>query len=102
MSRCLALIALLVASPAAAHDRDRPDPYFGGREYPDPYIWDGWSGDGGYRGHAYYAQSSPYLSRRDWPFYAVYEHRSSTASDIEALSRGRYDERIEGRRRWHK
>jgi hypothetical protein len=80
------LAALVAAGPACAHGQG-PQPYFGGREYPDPYIWDGWAGDGGYRGRAYYAATSPYLTRRYWPFYAVHEHRWSVADDIEALAR---------------
>lgn len=81
------LAALLAAGSAHAHSGDRPRPYFGDREYPDPYIWDGWVGDGGYRGRAFYEATSPYLSRRHWPFYAVHEHRWSIADDIESLAR---------------
>jgi hypothetical protein len=81
------LVALFAAGSAQAGESDRQRPYFGEREYPDPYIWDGWSGDGGYRGRAYYAASSPYLTRRDWPFYAVRDHRWSVADDIRSLAR---------------
>jgi hypothetical protein len=82
------LVALLAAGSAHAHGSDRPAPYFGDREYPDPYIWDGWVGDGGYRGRAYYVATSPYVTRKHWPFYIAYEHQWSVADDIESLSRG--------------
>lgn len=80
------LTALIAAGSARAHDGGR-QAYFGEREYPDPYISDGWGGDGGYRGRAYYTATSPYLTRRDWPFYAVHEHRWRVADDIASLAR---------------
>lgn len=88
MRRTLLSIALaLTASAAYAHEADRPQPYFGDREYPNPFIWDGWRIGEGYRGRAYYAATSPYVTRREWPFYQVYEHRWSVADDIESLAR---------------
>jgi hypothetical protein len=87
MPRSLLIALLLVSSAAAAAAGDDRRAYFGDREYPDPYIWDGWSGDGGYRGRAYYARTSPYLTRREWPFYSIHVHRWVVAHDIEALSR---------------
>jgi hypothetical protein len=85
----LAILGALcvLAVPAFAGPRSHGiEPYFGGREYPDPYIVDGWRGDGGFRGHAYYAKTSPYVTRRHWPFYSVYEHRWEVADDIRSLT----------------
>jgi hypothetical protein len=84
---CLSIVFVVAASAAYAHGADRPPAYFGDREYPDPYIWDGWKSDGGYRGRAYYVLTSPYATRREWPFYTIYEHQWSVADDIESLAR---------------
>lgn len=81
-----AFVALcLSAVPALAGQRHEVLRDFGDREYPDPYIVDGWRGDGGYRGRAFYTKTSPYLTRRHWPFYTVYEHRFNVADDIHSL-----------------
>jgi hypothetical protein len=88
MRRIFLSIALVIAASAAhAHGADRPYAYFGDREYPDPYIWDGWKIGAGYRGRAYYVNTSPYVTRREWPFYEVYDHPWSIADDIESLER---------------
>lgn len=80
------LASIVVAGATVAGERRDASFEATGREYSDPYIWDGWRSDGGYRGHAHYAQTSPYFQRRKWRFYSVYEHKWSVAEDIRSLA----------------